>query len=135
FAKNDVTVGGDVQWVDGASYDRNATTGALAILGGHQLLGGFFVQDVFSPVARLQVVLSARVDHWSSTERATGRAVDATVFDPQLGIRYQLTGHTAIRLQGYRGFRAPTLNELYRQFQLGNVLTQANATLRPERTN
>jgi len=31
------------------------------------------------------------------------------------------------------GFRAPTLNELYRQFRVGTVLTLANETLGPER--
>jgi len=38
----------------------------------------------------------------------------------------------AIRGSGYRAFRAPTLNELYRPFQVGNVLTAANDRLRPE---
>ena len=32
----------------------------------------------------------------------------------------------------YRAFRAPTLNELYRPFQVGTVMTAANAALRPE---
>ena len=31
------------------------------------------------------------------------------------------------------GFRAPTLNELYRQFRVGAVLTLANEPLGPER--
>ena len=34
---------------------------------------------------------------------------------------------------GYRSFRAPTLNELYRAFRVGNVQTLANAFLRAER--
>lgn len=33
----------------------------------------------------------------------------------------------------YRAFRAPTLNELYRNFRVGNVVTNANAALRAER--
>ncbi|HYP51816.1 MAG TPA: TonB-dependent receptor, partial [Pyrinomonadaceae bacterium] len=32
-----------------------------------------------------------------------------------------------------KSFRAPTLNELYRAFRVGNVLTQANENLRAER--
>ena len=36
------------------------------------------------------------------------------------------------RASGYRSFRAPTLNELYRSFRVGNALTQANAGLVPE---
>ena len=42
------------------------------------------------------------------------------------------TGSWRARVTGYRAFRAPTLNELYRDFRAGNVLTQANAALRPE---
>jgi outer membrane receptor protein involved in Fe transport len=34
---------------------------------------------------------------------------------------------------GYRAFRAPTLNELYRSFRVGNVVTQANDRLLAER--
>jgi outer membrane receptor protein involved in Fe transport len=33
----------------------------------------------------------------------------------------------------YRAFRAPTLNELYRSFRVGNVVTQANPNLLAER--
>jgi outer membrane cobalamin receptor len=32
----------------------------------------------------------------------------------------------------YRSFRAPTLNELYRSFRVGNVLTQSNPYLKAE---
>jgi outer membrane cobalamin receptor len=36
------------------------------------------------------------------------------------------------RASGYKSFRAPTLNELYRNFRVGNALTLANAGLVPE---
>jgi outer membrane receptor protein involved in Fe transport len=38
-----------------------------------------------------------------------------------------------LTLSAYRGFRAPTLNELYRAFRVGNVQTQANENLEAER--
>jgi outer membrane receptor protein involved in Fe transport len=37
------------------------------------------------------------------------------------------------RVSAYRSFRAPTLNELYRDFRQGNAVTQANDRLKPER--
>lgn len=37
-----------------------------------------------------------------------------------------------IRASAYRAFRAPTLNELYREFRAGNAVTLANSTMRPE---
>lgn len=36
------------------------------------------------------------------------------------------------RIAAYRALRAPTLNELYREFRAGNVLTLANPGLKPE---
>ena len=39
----------------------------------------------------------------------------------------------AIRAAGYRGWRLPTLNELYRPFRAGADATAANAALSPER--
>ncbi len=52
--------------------------------------------------------------------------------DPRLGALYHVTPEIAVRASGYRAFRAPTLNELYRPFQVGTVLTAANPDLRPE---
>ena len=65
------------------------------------------------------------------------------------GVRHQFTGQqrqffspsagvTAgknfwrVRASAYRSFRAPTLNELYREFRQGNAVTQANNQLKPE---
>src|SRR5207253_11060208 len=41
-------------------------------------------------------------------------------------------GQFRFRASGYRSFRAPTLNELHRNFRVGNVLTLANANMIPE---
>lgn len=41
-------------------------------------------------------------------------------------------GQWRARASGYRAFRAPTLNELYREFRVGNAVTLANARLAPE---
>ena len=54
-----------------------------------------------------------------------------TFFSPSAGAvvgRNRWRARTSV----YRSFRAPTLNELYRNFQAGNALTQANPLLRPE---
>ena len=133
LAHHHLTAGGDLRWVEGASHEQSF--GRQAIRGGRQWTGGLFVQDVFTPAPAWQVVASVRADRWSSTDRATGRVNSATVLNPQLGLRYQVFSRVALRAQGYRGFRGPTLNELYRQFRVGNVLTLANSSLRPERAN
>jgi len=58
---------------------------------------------------------------------------DETAFSPRVSLMHKLTDNVALMISGYRAFRAPTLNELYRSFRVGNVLTLANENLRAER--
>ena len=44
-----------------------------------------------------------------------------------------LTSNLSLSLSGYRAFRAPTLNELYRSFRQGITVTNSNPMLRAER--
>jgi outer membrane receptor protein involved in Fe transport len=44
-----------------------------------------------------------------------------------------LNSNLSLSLSGYRAFRAPTLNELYRSFRQGIALTNSNPLLRAER--
>jgi outer membrane receptor protein involved in Fe transport len=53
-------------------------------------------------------------------------------FSPRLAVRVQALPWLSLRAAAYRSFRAPTLNELYRPFQVGQVRTEANAQLGPE---
>ncbi len=58
---------------------------------------------------------------------------DQRVFDPRLGITRKLWNHWAVSGSGFRAFRAPTPNELYRSTQVGNQLTFPNGSLLSER--
>jgi outer membrane receptor protein involved in Fe transport len=53
--------------------------------------------------------------------------------DPRLSLVYRMAEKVSLFATGYRSFRAPRLNELYRAFRLGNVLTLANPELTAER--
>jgi len=59
--------------------------------------------------------------------------MDQRVFDPRLGLTRKLWNHWAVNASGFRAFRAPTPNELYRSTQVGNQLTYPNGTLQSER--
>ncbi len=59
-------------------------------------------------------------------------AADGTAFWSPSGGLTAGFGHLRLRASANRAFRAPTLNELYRDFRVGNVETLANAALRPE---
>jgi len=54
-------------------------------------------------------------------------------FSPRVSLLHPVTSNLSLTVSGYRGFRAPTLNELYRAFRVGNVQTQANENLQAER--
>jgi outer membrane receptor protein involved in Fe transport len=55
------------------------------------------------------------------------------LFDPRLGVSRKIAEHWAVSASGFRAFRAPTPNELYRATQVGNELTLANGNLKSER--
>jgi outer membrane receptor protein involved in Fe transport len=109
-----------MQRVEGVSTDRLAS-GDLRIGGGSQLQHGTFAQfDGGKPSAK--VYLGAR-------HQFTG--TDRRFFSPSAGFSL---GRGLVRGRGsvYRAFRAPTLNELFRDFRVGNAETRANAALVPE---
>jgi outer membrane receptor protein involved in Fe transport len=58
---------------------------------------------------------------------------DQRFFDPRLGLSRKLREHWAVSASGFRAFRAPTPNELYRSTQVGNELTKPNGNLFSER--
>jgi len=151
-----LTLGTDWRHVDGDSEEDglDPLTGTQVILhrvsGGTQRSLGAFVQDLWTPASGLMVTLSARVDRWrnydghnlenavpSGTPTANNApslpARDDTVASPRLAARYHLTNWASVWGDLGWGFRAPTLNELYRQFRVGTVLTLANNQLGPER--
>jgi outer membrane receptor protein involved in Fe transport len=94
------------------------------------------------------VTLAGRLDWWTiqdgrllETTIATGAPVTALRFADRSG--EELTGRAGVAVQAaewltlrtaaYRGWRLPTLNELYRPFRVGPDATAANALLNPER--
>jgi len=149
------TAGADWRWVDGDSNEDalDAVTGTQVTLtrvsGGTQRSLGFFVQDMIAASARAEITLSARVDRWRNydahnleTTVATGQPTansrllpdrDDTVASPRAAAIFHLSDRISVWGDIGAGFRAPTLNELYRQFRVGTVLTRANDQLGPER--
>ena len=113
--------------------------------GGRQRTLGFFGEDIFRR-ARWTVILAARVDDWKNyrgslvTVPLAGPAVSTAypsrtdvALSPRLSVLRTVNDHVSLTGSVYRAFRAPTLNELYRTFRVGNVLTFNNAALSAER--
>ncbi|HEV2883882.1 MAG TPA: TonB-dependent receptor [Pyrinomonadaceae bacterium] len=137
--------------VRGASDEVGFINGRAASLsgaGGRQQTHGAFLQDLIKIGSRFFINAGGRVDYWGNH-----RAFSATVsvapgstagvisfpnrtesaFSPRLSGVFKINERVSLLASGTRAFRAPTLNELYRSFRVGNVLTLANETLRAER--
>ena len=128
----------------GGSLYPNSVVGA----GGRQRTYAVFGEDILRLGSNWIVTAGARLDHWSNYDAlAATRPLakpgplavitfpDRTeqAFSPRLSVLRRLPRNWSLTGSVYRAFRAPTLNELYRSFRLGNVLTLANDELRAER--
>jgi outer membrane receptor protein involved in Fe transport len=138
--------------VIGASDERlfSTTSGkqfATNMAGGRQRSTGIFGEDVFRIHNAWTIIAGVRWDDWRNFRGRNFRfpsvpgpitaqifpARSEDSFSPRLAIMRALNSNLSISASGYRAFRAPTLNELYRSFRQGASLTQANAQLRAER--
>src|SRR5262245_45500499 len=148
--KHLLVAGVDVRGVRGVSEEtaianNRATT--FVSSGGRQRRAGFFIQDLAQLSSRWQLSVNARYDNWRDSSAASvsrnlttgaitprffpARSLDA--FSPRLSLVFRPTEQVSLRASAYRSFRAPTLNELYRGFRVGDTLTNANANLVAER--
>lgn len=143
-------LGGDVRRVSGRTqelftYVAGVPTRSRVAGGESMTLGGF--ADASYEAGGLTLSAGGRLDHWtiasgSLVERplAGGAAITDTRFADRhgweatgrIGAAYAL-GAVTLRAAAYRGWRLPTLNELYRPFRAGADATAANAALNPER--
>ena len=54
-------------------------------------------------------------------------------FSPRATLTWRANDLASLQFSVARSYRTPTLNELYRGFRVGNVVTNANPLLAPER--
>lgn len=142
--------GADLRWVEGETDEDVFVTGVFArrrVAGGAQLLTGAWLQDAFRPSPAWELTAGFRVDYWltyNGSRRDTPPPpgvpprqefddVDRLAVSPRLAVLWRPWSTTSFRASAYQGFRAPTLNELYRVFRVRNDVTAANEKLRPER--
>lgn len=98
---------------------------------------GLYGELLWQP-AGWSVAFSSRVDWFSTFDArqiptAALPQVAETIYDPRLGIVKQLRGGISLTASGFRAFRGPSMNELYRTGQVGQQTTLANPALRSER--
>ena len=147
--KHRVSAGLEAQDVRGHSEETNYHLGAATALvdaGGRQHSFGFFAQDAYSFARTWLLTIGGRVDTWNNNTGYQDRTPlpsgtlttktfadrTETAFSPRVSLLKSFSHGTALNASVYRAFRAPTLNELYRNFRVGNVLTLANPALTGE---
>jgi outer membrane receptor protein involved in Fe transport len=137
-----LVAGVDVRAVKGFTEEEGFGPPATRVkAGGRQRIGGAFLEDVFQPASRLTITAAARLDVWENIDASTVtggittrlRDREETALSPRLTALYRLSDRLSLTGATYRAFRAPTLNELYRSFRVGNVVTLANENLQAER--
>lgn len=115
--------------------------------GGRSIVGGLYGEGAID-TSQWLLTLGGRADYWVTSQghlveidRLSGDVTNEQEFagrhgfvpTARGGIRRNFNNGEYLRAAGYVGFRTPTLNELYRPFRVGNVVTTANADLRPEK--
>jgi outer membrane receptor protein involved in Fe transport len=104
--------------------------------GGRQRTFGFFANDSVQ-LGTWLLSFGCRVDRWRNYDGFLNRTNFAgrseTAFSPRVSVLKRFAKGVSLSGSLYRAFRAPTLNELYRNFRVGNVVTNANSELRAER--
>ena len=143
--------GMDLMEVMGASDEKLFTAGTHTrnnASGGRQRILGGFLENLVR-WNNWTIILAGRFDDWNNFKASSictpvsgSCAASPSVlypsrsdlaFSPRLSVLRALGHNVSVTGSVYRAFRAPTLNELYRSFRVGNVLTQNNPFLNAER--
>ncbi|HUF04968.1 MAG TPA: TonB-dependent receptor [Aridibacter sp.] len=145
-----ILAGFDTRNTRGASDETGFFAGNPTTItgsGGGETTTGIFLQDRVSISDRVILTGRLRLDSWSNygglrselrlsdgnftlTEFADR---DERALSPGASLLVQMTDRVSGYFNVSKSFRAPTLNELYRGFRVGDIVTLANEDLRAER--
>jgi outer membrane receptor protein involved in Fe transport len=98
---------------------------------GFQRTSGLFAQGTFMPGSTVTVTLGARGDVRQG-DRDDGLFDRDSAVSPRAVVSWSPRPWAALRGSVGWSFRAPTLNERFRGFRVGNVVTEPNPLLTPE---
>jgi outer membrane receptor protein involved in Fe transport len=152
FGDHFVSAASDFREVRGASDEtifQNNRAASIVGAGGRERAAALSAQDFWRVSDKLNFSFGARFETWknfdafSATRNLTTNQTQTnvfpprreTAFSPRLAALYQINQNFSLYGSFAKSFRAPTLNELYRAFRVGNVLTLANENLKAERAD
>jgi iron complex outermembrane receptor protein len=129
-------IGGEGRSISGRTSETDYRDGGVAGTieeGGSVRIGSGYVRASMAVTDRFTMVAGGHADAWRSLSRTTSFEQTVGAFSPRFSAAYRF-GDSGVAIRGsvFGGFRPPTLNELYRTFQIGNDLTVPNQALTPE---
>jgi outer membrane cobalamin receptor len=137
WRRHSLLLGAEGRFIKGRTVETPYAQGLPLVTtdaGGTQRVGSAFAQETFNATDRLTLVAGVHADGWHSESLTTTYNKTLGSLNPRASLAYRIaTTGWSLRGSVYQGFRAPTLNELYRGFRAGNTDTRPNEALRPER--
>ena len=137
-----VVVGGDARAILAQTEELLVPSQTHAATRGKQVGLGAFGEWVAEPFDALVLTAGARWDWWRNfgglrtAGSAPPRAVEdntASIINPKFSLLYRINSRVRVGASVYQAFRAPTLNELYRDFSSSGFTFLSNERLDPER--
>jgi outer membrane receptor protein involved in Fe transport len=152
FSNHAVSASGEFRDARGTSDETifvNSRASSLVGAGGREQTVSVSARDFWRVSDKLNLSFGARFDRWTNADALSATRNVATnqttvvnfpdrsenAFSPRVAALYQLNRNFSVYGSFSKSFRAPTLNELYRAFRVGNVLTLANENLQAERAD
>ena len=140
--------GADVRDIRGSDNEtpiaKGLPNGLADVTARQRFIGGF--GEALGEYKGWSGAVSLRADRASNLDitQAAATATTGTTFtrppdrtevvvDPRIGLVRSLGAKANLHASGFRAFREPTMNELYRTGQIGSQTTIANAALQSER--
>jgi outer membrane receptor protein involved in Fe transport len=127
-----LTVSGATRFVDATVEDTPFAAAGVAltprIVTPDQLTASLALRGALYS-SRWTAGAAVRGELWRTS---TDESNSDTFLSPRLWAAYDVGGGAILRGLFQTGHRGPTINELYRPFRVGNIVTNANPLLRPE---
>jgi outer membrane receptor protein involved in Fe transport len=135
-------LGSDFRSVHGETREFVVFQAADRYAGGRQSLAGLFAEVNGTTANSVLWQLAVRGDRWSvlrgflaqpNAQRQYFADRYAHVLNARGSVSFPINPLLRVRGAAYQAYRVPTINELYRPFQVDADVTQANPGLHPER--
>ena len=150
-ASGTTTAGVDFRDVRGKTNEDSAfSNGAFTrrrVAGGKQRIAGLFAMHSLDLAGAVRLDAGVRADRWDDLDGFRRESLISTgeitrddkypsrsgwELSPNAGLVWRASPGMRFRASAQRAFRRPTLNELYRPFRVGSIITESNPDLNTE---